>query len=48
MVSINSIERRRKIRRAQELRAVVVDVLGVVGFTFALILGYIVLMLLVQ
>lgn len=48
MVSTNSIERRRRIRRAREMRAVVVDVLGVVGFTFALILGYIVLMLLAQ
>jgi len=48
MVSINSIERRKRIRRAQEMRAMFVDVLGVMGFVFALLLGYIVLMLLVQ
>ena len=48
MVSINSIERRRRIRRAQELRAMFVDVLGTLGFVFALFLGYIILMLLVQ
>jgi hypothetical protein len=48
MVSINSIERRRRIRRAQELRAMFVDVLGILGFVFALMLGYIILMLLAQ
>ena len=48
MVSINSIERRRRIRRAQELRAMFVDVLGILGFVFALFLGYIILMLLAQ
>jgi len=48
MISINSIERRKRIRRAQEMRAMFVDVLGVMGFVFALLLGYIILMLLVQ
>ena len=35
MVSINSTERRRRIRRAQELRAAFMDFLGVVGLAFA-------------
>lgn len=48
MVSINSVQRRRRIRRMQEMRAVFVDVLGVLGFMFALALGYIILMMLVQ
>lgn len=48
MVSINSVERRRRIRRAQELRAMFVDVLGILGFVFALMLGYVILMLLAQ
>ena len=46
MTSFNSIQRRRRIRRMREVRAVFVDVLGILGFMFALILGYIVLMML--
>ena len=48
MTSFNSIQRRRRIRRMREVRAVFVDVLGILGFMFALALGYIILMMLVQ
>ena len=48
MVSINSTERRRKIRRAQELRAAFIDGLGVLGLAFAGALAYVILMMLVQ
>lgn len=46
MTSINSTQRRRRIRRMQELRAVFIDVLGVVGLAFAAMLLYVVLMML--
>lgn len=48
MVSINSTERRRKIRRAQEMRAVFIDVLGVLGLASAAALAYVILMMLAQ
>ncbi len=46
MTYINSAERRRRIRRMQELRAVFIDVLGVVGLGFAAMLIYVVLVML--
>ena len=48
MVSINSTERRRRLRRAQELRAAFIDGLGVLGLAFAAALAYVILMMLAQ
>lgn len=46
MTYINSVERRRRIRRMQELRAMFIDVLGMVGVASAAMLLYVVLMML--
>ena len=43
---LNSTERRRRIRKAQELRAIFIDVLGVMGLAFAFGLFYMILMML--
>jgi hypothetical protein len=43
---VNSTERRRRIRRAQELRAIFIDVMGVMGLGFAAALLYMILMML--
>jgi hypothetical protein len=43
---VNSTERRRRIRRAQELRAMFIDFMGVMGLAFAFGLFYIILMML--
>ena len=43
---VNSTERRRRIRRAQELRAIFIDVMGVMGLAFAAALLYMILMML--
>ena len=43
---LNSTERRRRIRRAQEFRALFLDVMGVVGLTFAGGLLYLILTML--
>ena len=42
---LNSTERRRRIRRAQEMRAIFIDVLGVLGLGFAAALLYVVLVM---
>ena len=43
---VNSTERRRRIRRAQELRAIFIDVMGVLGLGLALGLVYMILVML--
>jgi hypothetical protein len=43
---LNSTERRRRIRRAQELRAIFIDVMGVMGLGIALGLVYMILVML--
>jgi hypothetical protein len=43
---LNSTERRRRIRRAQEMRALFLDVMGVVGLAFAGGLLYLILTML--
>jgi hypothetical protein len=39
---LNSTERRRRIRKMQEMRAIFIDVMGVVGLGFAAALLYVV------
>jgi hypothetical protein len=46
MMKVNSTERRRRIRRAQEMRALFLDVMGVVGLAFAGGLLYLILTML--
>lgn len=43
---INSTERRRRVRKAQEFRALFLDVMGVMGLAFAFGLFYMILMML--
>jgi hypothetical protein len=43
---LNSTERRRRIRRAQELRALFIEFMGIVGLGFAAALLYMILTML--